>query len=148
MAENTVVREQLDSGAIAAGYALTNLLGKTNFGLVCSLWLFSQDSSGWSLILATPRVKTDGPLQGYKIIHDVLVSDPLTAERLASHTIAVVRPDIPLIRAIRSLGHFAIPDIAPGPGVRIPVPKRISMASLDGIFIEDAYIYLVEPDKR
>jgi hypothetical protein len=146
VAENTVLKEQLDSGAIAAGYALTSLLGKTDFGLVCSLWLFSQDASGWSLILATPRVKTDGPLQGYKIIHDVLASDPLTAEQLAAHTIAVVRPDTPLIRAVRSIGRFAISDISFGPTPRIPAPKRISMASIDGVFVEDAYVYLIEPE--
>jgi hypothetical protein len=103
-----VVKEQLDSGAIAAGETLTSLLRKTEFGLVCSLWMFSQDSNGWSLVLASPRVGTEGPLQGYKIIRGVLAADTPTAEQLESFTINVVRPNIPLVRAIRSLGDFAV----------------------------------------
>lgn len=144
MAERTVVKEQLDAGAIAAGETLTSLLRKTDFGLVCSLWMFSQDSNDWSLVLASPRVGTEGPLQGYKIIHNVLAADPATAERLDPFTINVVRPNIPLVRAIQSLGDFGVQCLQPAPAVRIAVPRRLRTTSIDGVFIEDAYIYFVQ----
>ena len=139
-----MVKEQLDSGTIAAGDTLTSLLRKTNFGLVCSLWMFSQVSNDWSLFLASPRVGTKGPLQGYKIIHEVLAADRPTAEQLEPFTINVVRPNIPLVRAIRSLGDFAAQDLPPGPSVHIAMPKRLRTVSIDGVFIEDAYIYFVQ----
>ncbi len=144
MAERTVVKEQLDSGAIAAGEALTSLLRRTDFGLVCSLWMFSQDSNGWSLVLASPRVGTEGPLQGYKIIHDVLAANTATAEQLEPFTINVVRPNIPLVRAIRSLGDVGVHNVPIDPAVHIVVPKRLRTTSIDGVFIEDAYIYFVQ----
>jgi len=139
-----VVKEQLDSGAIAAGETLTSLLRKTDFGLVCSLWIFSQDSNDWSLVLASPRVGTEGPLQGYKIIHNVLAADTPTAEQLEPFTINVVRPNIPLVRAIRSLGDFGVQNLPPGTTVHVAVPKRLRTTSIDGVFIEDAYVYFVQ----
>ncbi len=144
MAERTVVKEQLDAGAIAAGETLTSLLRKTDFGLVCSLWIFSQDSNDWSLVLASPRVGTEGPLQGYKIIHNVLAADPPTPELLDPFTIDVVRPNIPFVAAIRSLGDFGIQNLSPGPAVHVAAPKRLRTTSIDGVFIEDAYIYFVQ----
>jgi hypothetical protein len=144
VAERSVVKEQLDSGAIAAGETLTSLLRKTDFGLVCSLWIFSQDSNDWSLVLASPRVGTQGPLQGYKIIHNVLAADTPTAEQLEPFTINVVRPNIPLVRAIRSLGDVGVQNLLPEPAVHISVPKRLRTTSIDGVFIEDAYIYFVQ----
>jgi hypothetical protein len=138
-----VVKEQLNSRAIAAGETLTSLLRRTDFGLVYSLWLCSQDSNGWSLVLASPRVGTDGPHQGYKIIHEVLALDTRAADQLAPYAMNVVRPDIPLLRAIRSSGAFAVQDLPPGPAVHIVAPKRLRMTSIDGVFVEDAYIYIV-----
>jgi hypothetical protein len=140
VAQETVVKEQLSSWAILAGHGLTQQLLQTDFHLVCSFWLYTSEPSGWRLILASPRVETEGTLSSYERIRKILSPTSPEAD-WASYAITVFRPDVPLVRAIRSLGEFRIPDLPAGPTTYLPVPKRVNMANVDGIFIEDAYIY-------
>jgi len=143
LAQETVVKEQLTPWAMLAGLELTKRLRETDFDLVCSLWLYSSDSNSWRLILASPRVETEGALHSYERIRKILASGGPEADLWASYAIEVVRTNIPLVSAIQSLGTFEIPDLPPGPAPRILVPKRVHMANIDGIFIEDSYIYFI-----
>jgi hypothetical protein len=65
------------------------------------------------------------------------------ADQLAPHKMNMGRRNIPLLRAIRSSGAFAVQDLPPGPAVPIVAPKRLRMTSIDGVFVEDAYIDFV-----
>lgn len=142
MDQETVVKEQLTPWAISAGQDLTRKLRQTDFDLVASFWLYSSDTNGWRLILASPRVESEGPLRAYERIREILASSPET-EKWADYSVSVTRPNTPPVRAIRSFGRFEIPDLLPGPTVRILDPKRIRFANVDGVFIEDAYIYFI-----
>ena len=141
MAQETLVKEQLTPWDLLGGYSLTKRLLETDFELVCSFWLYTSESNSWRLFLSSPRVEAVGLLASYEKVRRVLVEEPNT--NWASLAITVVRDDVPLVRAIRSLGKFRIPDLPAGPGTYIPAPKRVSTASVDGVFIEDAYIYFI-----
>jgi hypothetical protein len=58
--------------------------------------------------------------------------------------ISAVSPSDPLVQALRSLGKIELlrPNSAPAP--RAEVGRRYTRSRLGDIFIEDAYIFLVE----
>ena len=69
MAEEVLVKEQLTPDMIAAGHELTRRLRQDrDFGLICSLWLYSAESNRWKLTVATPVVDNSGPIHAYQLI--------------------------------------------------------------------------------
>ncbi|MGB9243216.1 MAG: hypothetical protein WCC03_07690 [Candidatus Acidiferrales bacterium] len=141
MAQETVVKEQLTQWAIFSGYSLTQQLLDTDFELVCSFWLYTSEPNEWRLIVSSPRVETEGTLESYeRIRHIIRAAD--SSFNWSSYAITVLRPDAPVVRAIRSLGSFRLSEIADTMR-QTPAPKRVDLANLAGVFIEDAYIYFV-----
>ena len=73
VAEEVVVKEQLTPDMVAAGHELTRLLRQDrNFGLVCSLWLYTSESNRWKLVVATPIVNGSGPIHTYQVIQGII----------------------------------------------------------------------------
>ena len=138
-----MVKEQLSPWAISAGLDLTRRLRRAPFDLMASFWLYSSETNDWRLVLASPLVRSEGILQSYERIRQILLDSGEQVDGWAHHHIDLVLPDTPLIRAIQSLGKFEIPELPPGPAPRVADPKRLKFANVDGIFMEDAYIYFV-----
>lgn len=147
MAEEVVVKEQLTSDMIAAGDELTRrLLGDKDFGLLCSLWLYTSEWNGWKLVVATPIVESSGPIHTYQQIQGIMGEDWQAEWDIHLYTISVLRSNHSLVRALRSLGHFEIQDLprGPRPSPTVKVRKKITSTRVQDVFIEDAYIYFIK----
>jgi len=146
VAEEVLVKEQLSSDMIAAGDELTNrLLNYSDFGLICSLWLYTSESNRWKLVVATPIVDSSGPIHAYQMIQGIVGDDRPGYLDIPLYSISVLRSNHSLVRALRSLGHFQIQQLPPGPKPSSTVRtwKRITFTRVQDVFIEDALIYYI-----
>lgn len=142
MAEEIVVKEQLTREMIKLGKDMSLRLREKSFELVCSLWLYNPESNRWHLVLASPVVDREGPRKAYEIIEEILQEN--WEMDIWLRNISVVSPSHPLVLALRSLGKIELlrPMYAPAP--RVDVGRRYTRSRVGDIFVEDAYIYLVE----
>jgi len=145
VAEEVVVKENLTPDMIAAGDDLTKRLrNDKDFGLLCSLWLYTSDANRWQLVVATPIVESSGPIHAYRLIECIAGEDwPYLEAPL--YEISILRSNQSLVQALRSLGHFEIQDfprgLRPSPAVR--AGKRITLSRVGDVFIEDALVYFI-----
>ncbi len=131
---------------IAAGDELTNrLLNYSDFGLICSLWLYTSESNRWKLVVATPIVDSSGPIHAYQMIQGIVGDDRPGYLDIPLYSISVLRSNHSLVRALCSLGHFQIQQLPPGPKPSSTVRtwKRITFTRVQDVFIEDALIYYI-----
>jgi hypothetical protein len=142
MAEEILVKEPLTREMIEVGKDMTLRLLEKGFELVCSLWLYDAESNRWRLVLASPVVDREGPRKAYEIIEQILQENWEMGIWLRD--ISAVSPTEPLVQALRSLGKIELlrPHYAPAP--RVDVGRRYTRSRLGDIFIEDAYIFLVQ----
>ena len=146
MAEEVAVKEQLTHSMIVAGDELTRRLRRDkDFGLLCSLWLYSIDANGWNMVVGNPLVESFGPIHAYRLIEGIIGDDWPSAET-PLYTISNLRSNHPLVQALRSLGHFEIQDLPPGPrpSPAVRVHKKITGARVQDVFIEDALVCYIE----
>jgi hypothetical protein len=133
MAQDIVVKESLTDTMIRAGAELTRKLDALQWPVLASLWLYESEGNQWKLVLASPRVKSEGPKKSYETIQSALAETTGAKETLALSDIAVTDPDDPLIALLRIA-------IRTGPTVE---GLRFTRNVINGRFIEDAYIYRV-----
>lgn len=133
MAQDIVVKDPLTQSMIRAGAALTRKLDELRWPVVASLWLYLPESNQWRLILASPRVKSEGPRKSYERIQTAITSVSSLKGRLALTDIGVVEPEDSLIALLR---------VAIGTGPTVG-GIRFTRNVINGHFIEDAYIYRV-----
>jgi hypothetical protein len=114
---------------IEAGKRLTEALDRESFDVVASLWFYDAESGDWRLIIASPLVDRDGPLEAYRAVQRVLGG--LGLETLSLNDISVVSPSHNLVKLL---------------GIALKTGKGISgirftRNRINDKFIEDAYIY-------
>jgi hypothetical protein len=147
VAEEILVKEQLAPELIAGGHELTKRLrGREDFGLFCSLWLYTSERNSWRLIVGTPLVDKSGFIHTYKLIQGIMEEDWAPEWEIQLSRISLLRSNHPIVQALHSLGHFEIPEIpaGPGPSVTVRAPKRMGPTRVQDLFIEDAYIYFIK----
>jgi hypothetical protein len=142
MAEEIVVKEPLTRELKEMGRDMSLRLRERGFELVCSLWLYHPESNRWRLVLASPIVDREGPRKAYEIIEQILQENWEMGIWLRD--ISAISPSDPLVQALRSLGKIELlpPNYASSP--RDDVGRKYTRSRLGDIFIEDAYIFLVE----
>ncbi len=142
MAEEIVVKEPLTKELKEMGRDMSLRLLEKGFELVCSLWLYHPESNRWRLVLASPIVDREGPRKAYEIIEQILQENWEMGIWLRD--ISAVSPSDPLVQALRSLGKIDLlpPKYAATP--RDDVGRKYTRSRLGDIFVEDAYIFLVE----
>lgn len=133
MAQDTVVKESLTDGMIRAGAALTRKLDELRWPVLASLWLYLSEGNQWKLVLASPRVTSDGPKKSYETIQSALAMTPAAEGTLTLSDIGVTDPKDQLIALLRIA-------ISTGPTIG---SIRFTRNVINGHFIEDAYIYRV-----
>jgi len=146
VAEEVLVKEQLSSDMIAAGDELTNrLLSYSDFGLLCSLWLYTSESNRWKLLVATPIVDGSGPIHAYQMIQGLVGDNGPAYLDIPLYSISVLRSNHSLVRALRSFGHFQIQELPHGtrPSTTVRAGKRVTLTRVQDVFIEDALIYYI-----
>jgi hypothetical protein len=118
--------------SIRDGKTLIEALDRSGFGVHSALWYYVPETGRWLLIISSPIVSEKGPKEAYTSIQKVLAGLPHVAISLKD--ISVVSPDHELIRLFG-------PVISTGAGI---VGVRFSQSTINGIFIEDAYIYRMQ----
>lgn len=129
MAEDVLVKETLTPDMISAGKALIEELAKQGFNFKAAFWLFESDQFRWRLYLGSAEVDSRGPRFGYDKVNQAMKERPEIPLTLEDISVVPLRNlyVVLLSRAISTGG--AISGI------------RFSRNSIDGHFIQDAYIY-------
>jgi len=130
MVKEIVVTESLSPEMVETGEKLLHLLDEAKFDVSAALWFYFSDVNAWRLLIASPKVKIEGPRKAYKKVQSV-VSKMLETPKVGIQNIAVVDSRDPLIHLLRG----ALRSGAAISGI------RFSKNTINGHFIEDAYIY-------
>jgi len=131
MAEEMVVKETLTEEMKSLGASLTRTLDAAGWPIVAAFWYFESDFNRWKLMLASPRVESDGRKDLYMAVIDAL--EVLHLPRTILNHVRAVAPDHPVVRALASA--FQTGWTITG----IPFSRQ----AIDRSIIEDAYIYRV-----
>ena len=113
-----------------AGKDLLNILDDTKFKVKAALWLYMPEPEEWRLILACPIVDEEGPKKAYETVQSQL-QGLNQRDRLSLQDISLVSPGDKLIKALKLV--FKLDKAIS--------PIRFTRNVINGIFIEDAYIY-------
>jgi hypothetical protein len=113
-----------------AGEALLGKLDDIKFNVKAALWFYVQDSEEWRLIIASPIVDKDGPKKAYEKVQSQL-QELDGGYKLSLRNISLVSPGDKLIKALESV-------IKTGKSIS---HIRFTRNVVNGLFIEDAYIY-------
>jgi hypothetical protein len=131
MVTETLVKEALLSEMIFAGADLIKRLDEADFSVAAALWLYLPESGVWRLVIASPEVGLSGPKKVYKKIQSIAARIPLDGARVSLNDITVIEAKDPLISSLKA----GLETGATG--------KRLIKTAMNGLFIEDAYIYRI-----
>lgn len=131
MATDVLVSNEISPEMIRAGKALVGQLDKANWRVSAALWFLDADSRRWKLLLASPRVEAGGPKKAYFEVLDALAKLPKDVPRIALKDVTVLDPKTSLLQLLKSA-------VKTGTGIS---GIRFSGNTINGHFIEDAYIY-------
>jgi len=126
-----VVKESLSSEMIAAGSELTRRLDESGFPVSAAFWLYEPESNTWRFIVGSPEVGTQGLKAAYKRVQAVVAAIPEDQATIHLKDISVVDSNDPFISLMR-VGVKTSGGIS---GI------RFNRNMINGVLIEDAYIY-------
>lgn len=130
MDQETLVSAYLTPEMIQAGRDLIKELDRHKFPAKAALWLYEEELDRWSLVIATPHLRSMGPLKSYRSVQRVL-SKIETPIELSS--VSLVDTKDRLIKGLST--PFLRRAAAAG--------LRLSHAIISGRVVDDAYIYRV-----
>lgn len=133
MDKELVVREVLSEQMIDAGAKLVKRLDQSESNVQAALWLFLPEQKTWKMMIISPLVKTDGPRSFYKRILEANKKADQSESIISLNDVGVADTSIPLISLLRIV-------ISTGSGI---AGIRFSKNTINGTFIEDAYIYRI-----
>lgn len=131
MAKDALVTEALSEHMISAGAKLVERLDANNSEVKSAFWLFISEERLWKLNVASPLVISEGPKNFYKRI---VAANQLANEEewvISLNDISVIGTEHQVVQLIR----IAIGTVAGISGI------RFSRNTINGYFIEDAYIF-------
>jgi hypothetical protein len=116
---------------IEEGAELLQALDASGLTPDAAFWFYFSDINAWKLVLAEMRVGPDGPREVYKQVQRTLdaLSDTIKSFSLAD--VVVAKPDAPVVSVLKRA--LRVERNAGG--------VRFSQNVIDGVLIEDAYIY-------
>jgi hypothetical protein len=115
---------------IEDGRILIEALDRSKFIVDGALWFYYANSDEWRLLLVSPLVDKIGPKNSYAVIQSV-IEDLTPRIGISLERISVLSPRNDLIRLLRVAIHTdrGISGI------------RFTRNTINGVFIEDAFIY-------
>ena len=133
MDKELVVREVLSEQMVDAGAKLVERLDQSESNVQAALWLFLPEEKTWKMMIISPLVKTDGPRSFYKRILEANKKAEESEFIISLNDVGVADTSIPLINLLRIA-------ISTGSGI---AGIRFSKNTINGAYIEDAYIYRI-----
>ena len=131
MAKDILVTESLTDSMMKAGAKLVERLDSDNAEVKSAFWLYISEEKIWKLIIASPLVDSEGPRIFYKKIDDANRLADDTEEIVSLNDVGVTNPTNQIVQLLK----FAI---GTGGGIS---GIRFSRNTINGMFIEDTYIY-------
>jgi len=131
MAEEILVKETLTEEMKRDGAALTRALDEAGWPVVASFWYYESDYNRWKLMLASPRMTSDGAKEAYGTVIRTL--DALRQPRSNVNHITVIEPDDPIVRALAS-------EVQTGWTIG---GKLHTARAINGRYIDDAFLYRI-----
>lgn len=121
---------QLTSDMIEAGKELILELDRHKFPAKAAFWLYTEERDRWHLVIATPHLRSMGPLKNYKALHKVMsrIESPIELS-----SVSIVDTKDRLIKGLST--PFRRPADAAG--------FRLTHAIISGRVVDDSYIYRV-----
>ncbi|MBP2701877.1 hypothetical protein [Photobacterium lucens] len=131
MAKDILVTERLTDSMMKAGAELVARLDKNNADVKSAFWFYLSEDQVWKFIVASPQVDTIGPREYYKKINEANLLAEDTENVISLNDIGVSNTQNQIVQTLK----FAI---GTGDGIS---GIRFSRNTINGIFIEDTYIY-------
>ncbi len=126
-----MVKPDLTQEMIDAGRQLLELIDRQSFRAPACFWFYFPESDRWRLVVASPEVRIRGPHAAYQKIEALARRVPNAAKVFAPGDLTVVKDTDPLVVLLRKA-------VSTGPSIS---GIRFSNNSINGTFIDDAYIY-------
>ena len=119
--------------SVVEGEKLLNRLDQSNLLEVTSaFWYYVSESEQYRLVIVSPFFEKHGPRKTYEKIQKVIRSNEDL--NLTLSDVSVMGPNDPLNEALRTLLPKGAPNIS---------GQRITQSVVDGIYIDDAYLYRI-----
>jgi hypothetical protein len=116
---------------ILAGELFVERIEKSPLHLYVAMWFQSTPDDFWKFVLAFPEVRLEGPKNVYKKLRSISNRITATEYKISNDYISVFEERDPLVQAFRS-------------ALRVENSgMRFSHSTLNGLFVEDSYIYKV-----
>ncbi|NVZ71793.1 hypothetical protein [Pseudomonas costantinii] len=112
-----------------AGAVFVSEIEKSSLHLHAALWIQPTPDDFWKFVLAFPEVRLEGPRAVYKKLRSISNRIPQNEFRIGTEIVSVVEERDRLIQIFKGVIRVD------GGGV------RFARNSLNGTYIEDAYIY-------
>ena len=135
MAKNILVTESLSDSMIKAGAKLIERLDLEKSQVESAFWLYISDEKIWKLIIASPLVDSEGPRKFYKRIVAANESAEKDEGIISLNDIGVTNTSNQMVLVLK----IAIGTDDGISGI------RFSRNTINGLFIEDSYIYRSNP---
>ena len=121
--------QSLSQQMIDAGKLLVEELDKRNEEVDSAFWFLFSDTRNWKLVLSLPAATRRGPRVAYKTVQKAMLK--INVSEFGLDSVAIARLDTHLIKLMRT----AVRTGKTLGGI------RFTNNVIDGISIEDAYIY-------
>jgi len=124
-----MVKTELVEQDIRNGTLLLRELDAAGFQVTAALWFYNEDDEEWRYIIASPSVDRHGPEYAYSFVQNIIKTklfDQLTLRR-----ISMISPKNQLVKLLKNAIHIENGDSG----------LRFTRNTINGTFIEDAYIY-------
>ena len=131
MVKDVLVMDMLSNQMTEAGAKLIERLDADNSEVKSAFWFFSPEDNKWKLIIASPLVGSDGPKKFYKRVIEANRNANAEEVIVSLHDIEVVNTNRQIVQLMKSA-------VKTGDGIS---GIRFSRNTINGVFIEDAYIY-------
>ncbi len=133
MAKEILVRDSLTTEMESAGKKLIERLDEIYSPVDAALWFFFSEDNIWRLLLSSELVRTEGPRKYYKKILEVNKKANPEELIIPLNDIGVTDNSNQIIKVIKSA-------ISTGPSIS---GIRFSRNTVNGMFINDSYIYRI-----
>lgn len=131
MAKDILVTESLTDSMMTAGAKLIERLDAKGSDIKSSFWLYFSEEKTWKIIIASPLVDSEGPRNYYKRIVEANSEASEQEEVISLNDVGVTNTSDQMVQLLK----YAI---GTGGGIS---GIRFSRNTINGVFIEDAYIY-------
>jgi len=131
MAKDILVTESLTDSMMKVGATLIERLDAKSSEIKSAFWLYFSEEKTWKLIISSPLVDSEGPRDYYKRVVKANGVASAEEEIISLNDVGVTNTSNQIVQLLKFM-------ITTGDNIS---GIRFSRNTINGVFIEDAYIY-------